>query len=136
MKARIIDGYMYGGLYGEDFLTNNPALAAIWELTDVLPGPGKIYRPEWDGEKWFEAASPEEILEYLRPEVDIIKRDYDILLEDLCKKPIRHFIMEGIPIPLEVKTEYDRLVAECNTLIQEIIPTETYSRPANTPKGK
>lgn len=136
MKARIINGYMYGGLYDDEFLNNNPILLEEWELTEVLPGPGKMYRPEWDGEKWFEAASPAEILEYLQPEVDAIKREYDILLDELSQKPMRQFIMENEPIPVEITTEYVRLKAECNTRIQEIIPTETYSKPEKTPKGK
>jgi hypothetical protein len=136
MKARIINGYQFGGLYGEDFLTLNAVLTAEWEMTDVLPGPERIFRPEWDGEQWFEAATEQEILEYLQPEVDALKREYDILLDELSQKSMRQFIMENIPVPAEITAEYARLKAECNTKIQEIIPTESYSRPANTPKGK
>jgi hypothetical protein len=136
MKARIINGYQFGGLYDEDFLTLNAVITAEWEMTDVLPGPERMFRPEWDGEQWFEAATEQEILEYLQPDVDALKREYDILLDDLSRKPMRLFIMEGIPIPAEITAEYARLKAECNTLIQEIIPTESYSRPASTPKGK
>lgn len=74
MKARILSNNLHGGNYTTDFLDKykekliNGQLVKDWILTEVLPNEN-LLKPFWNGTKWIEGATPEEIAEFNKAEV-------------------------------------------------------------------
>ena len=51
MKAKIINGTEFGGLYTIEFIEKNDT--KDWVLTDILPS-SDLVKPSWDGTKWYD----------------------------------------------------------------------------------
>jgi len=107
MKARILNGIYFGGLYSLDFLeTNNDnvingELVSEWVLTDILPNPLFI-KPEFNGAEWIEAYV--EVINIEEKEEEIIKRYNYLMMRALSSSMQKYGSYEYLQ---NQKLEYD-----------------------------
>lgn len=121
--TRILDDNTFGGNFLEHQLQEG------WNYTVLQPSEDLI-SPLWDGSQWIEGATEEEIYQAKLPQINSIMSLYDSEIEKLCLRHIIRQQIKAIPIPTDIETEYDRLVALCNVEIKQILPSATYSRPS------
>lgn len=98
-----------GGIVGEQPTHNN------WTLTPYLGG---LIKEFWNGSKWIESATDEEIKEYKQS----IYKDLDIIytkkISELVEKYVQKNIIDGTPIPKEIIDEREKLKQEFHNLVK------------------
>ena len=108
MKARIYNG-QWAGNHLQEWINANKdkeiggELVSEWELTEVLPTEEeKTYiKLMFDGENYYEGATPEEIAEQELEKQKILKQQqYEELLE--TDWYVVRFVETGIPVPEEI----------------------------------
>lgn len=121
MKARIINGYEFGGIHQDEWINNNLSielggvLVSDWVLTELLPT--GVVKPIWDGEEWVETQTLNDINEVKKQQAILIDLEYTERITLLLAKHIQKKIIDGLDIPLNIIEERDALRLECNNKI-------------------
>ena len=121
MKARIYNG-QWAGNHLQEWINANKdkeiggELVSEWQLTEVLPNEQeKAYlKLMFDGENYYEGATPEEIAEQELEKQKILKQQqYEELLP--TDWYVIRFIERGIEIPEEIKIQRQAILDKYST---------------------